>query len=136
RLTSDDGSEWQGTVSPDGKWVAFVSDRETEGDDTDLWVRELPAAGAAAGTARLIRVTRVTGLEAFPSWAPDSLRLAYFARRGAQNAVWVSTVPSSSAGSGENAPGGRGGAGRGVGPAGRGGGPGAAALTDAAIVAS
>ena len=47
RLSPDGAGEWQGRVSPDGKSIAFVSDREPEANnDVDIWVRELPAAVA------------------------------------------------------------------------------------------
>ena len=72
-----------GRVSPDGKLVAFVSDREPEpGNDADIWVREL-AVGAKAPPRR--RVTRAAGVESHPAWAPDNARVAYAAY--AQGAV-------------------------------------------------
>ena len=56
-------SEWQPRVSPDGKWVAFVSDRESATGDVDIWVRELKSEGA-----RTIRVTKTAGAEHNPVW--------------------------------------------------------------------
>jgi gamma-glutamyltranspeptidase/glutathione hydrolase len=127
KLTPDAAGEWQGRVSPDGARVAFVSDREPEsGNETDIWVRDLPAAGVAAqAPSRGSRVTRFAGDESFPAWAPDNARVAYAAIRGGRgNGVWVSVVPASDAGAAIE-PAGRGGQGR---AAGRGpGGPGAGA---------
>jgi Tol biopolymer transport system component len=41
--------DWQGRVSPDGKWVAYVSDREPEpGNEADIWVAELGGTGHLA----------------------------------------------------------------------------------------
>ncbi len=69
QLTSDKASDTQPTVSPDGKWVAFVSKR---GDDTDSQVYIIATDG---GEAR--RVTNLpTGVMA-PKWFPDSKRLAF-----------------------------------------------------------
>jgi gamma-glutamyltranspeptidase len=125
RLSPDDAAEWQGSVSPSGKLVAFVTNRDPEaGNETDIWVRELPAppAPAAAGqSARSVRVTHVAGNEGYPAWAPDNARVAYVSMRGNQSAIWVASVPSLDAAAG------RGGAGRaGGGRGARGGGaPGA-----------
>ena len=82
-------------MSPDGKLVAFVSDREPESNnDADLWVRDLAATGAATTASRALRVTRMAGVESFPAWAPDNARIAYAAARaGGQNDVWVSVAP-------------------------------------------
>jgi gamma-glutamyltranspeptidase len=92
RITPDDTAEWQGAVSPDGKLVAFISDRQLEGNDTsDLWVRELAAKdNAAAG-----RITNTPGAESHPAWASDNVRVAYYAtRQGQGSGVWVSTIPT------------------------------------------
>jgi gamma-glutamyltranspeptidase len=105
KVTPGNAAEWQGRVSPDGKLVAFVSDRDVDGnDESDLWVRELAASGASAREARL---TRSAGGESHPGWAPDNSRVAYAAVRGGDLAVWVAVVPSLEA----DAAGGRGGRG-------------------------
>ena len=67
--------------------VAYVSDRESDDGDADLWVADLvlgprdrvrgPASCASAAS------------KAIPSWAPDSARLAYFAVRDGVGSVWV-----------------------------------------------
>jgi gamma-glutamyltranspeptidase len=110
-------------VSPDGKLVAFVSDRDPEADnDTDLWVSDL--LGGADSRPRRVRVTRAPGDESYPAWAPDNGRVAYAASRGGGLAVWVAVVPpfetTTAAADGQ-----RGGGGRGLGRGGRGGGGGA-----------
>jgi len=69
QLTSDKASDTQPTVSPDGKWVAFVSKR---GDDTENQVYVIAVDG---GEAR--RVTNVPTGAAVPKWFPDSSRLAF-----------------------------------------------------------
>ena len=97
-LSPGAAAEWHGRVSPDGKLVAFVSDREPEaGNDADIWVRELPAAGrgdAPPAPPKSVRVTRGPGSEAYPAWASDNARVAYAATRGGSLGVWVSTIPS------------------------------------------
>jgi gamma-glutamyltranspeptidase len=121
RLTPDQTAEWQGRVSPDGRFVAFVSDREQDANnDSDVWVREL--SGGADASPRAVRVTRAAGDERHPTWAPDSARVAYAASRGGGLAVWVSAVPPFDTPADASGPTARGGArgGRGGGRGGRG----------------
>ncbi len=58
--------------SPDGRWIAFLSDRTGE---VQLWV--IPADG---GEARPL--TRLPGGAAEPCWAPDSRRVVFVSRVG------------------------------------------------------
>ena len=128
QLSSGDASEWQGRVSPDGKLVAFVSDREPEPDnDTDIWVSEL--LGGADKRPRRVRVTRAPGDESYPAWAPDNGRVAYAASRGSGLAVWVAVVPPFEAPAGDAQRGG----GRGPGRGARGGGAGGAPSTPSGV---
>jgi dipeptidyl aminopeptidase/acylaminoacyl peptidase len=68
-----DASEWQPEWSPDGQWLAFLSDRGGEDATTQVWV--MPATSGEAEK-----------LTDFPdgvidySWAPDGRRLAVIAR--------------------------------------------------------
>lgn len=81
-------------VSPDGRRVAYISDRESEDGDVDLWVADLaPVRGRVTRT----RITRVRGREGFPSWSPDGSRIAFFAQREGSGSVWVASfeVPPS-----------------------------------------
>jgi len=125
-----EAAEWQGVVSPDGRRVAFVSDRDPDNSgDTDIWVRALPANRDAAAAAAT-RVTRAAGSESLPVWAPDSARIAFAASRAGQSGVFVATVPVADEGAGA----GRGARGGGIGRGGRGGAADAAA--DNALLAS
>lgn len=86
RLTQTAANEMQPRVSPDGTRVLFVSDRDSEDRDLDLWVGEL------AHVDRARRVTRVRGIDAYPSWAPDGTRAAFFAVREGVPSVWVADI--------------------------------------------
>ena len=113
-LTETADSETYPRVSPDGTKVAFISERDSE-DDLDLWWMPVPAAAIAkpiplgarppkpvtssvqsAGTdgkpLRANRVTRARGHEAYPSWAPDNSRVAFYAVREGIGSVWVATA--------------------------------------------
>ena len=60
--------------SPDGRWLAFVSEREKKGKGQ---LHVMPAAGGEA--------TRLTDLRhglSAPEWSPDGTRLAFAARVG------------------------------------------------------
>jgi gamma-glutamyltranspeptidase len=82
--------EREARVSPDGARVAYISDRDSQEGDVDLWVAELPAAESTR--VRRTRVTQVRGREGFPSWAPDGSRVAFYALREGAGAVWVASV--------------------------------------------
>jgi len=69
QLTSDQASDTQATVSPDGKWIAFVSRR---GDDTESQIYVIAVDG---GEAR--RVTNLPTGASVPQWFPDSARIAF-----------------------------------------------------------
>ena len=69
QLTSDKASDSQPTVSPDGKWIAFVSKR---GDDTESQIYVIAIDG---GEAR--RVTNLPTGASIPKWFPDSTRIAF-----------------------------------------------------------
>jgi TolB protein len=66
-VTNFSGVEAQPSLSPDGRSVAFVSNREGQ---YDIWV------GLVTG-GRLVRITNDPNLEATPRWSPDGTTIAY-----------------------------------------------------------
>ncbi len=71
RITGSDKAETSPRFSPDGKWLAFLSERE--GKETQVWL--LPLAG---GEAR--KLTDLKSSVSFIAWSPDSTRLALVTR--------------------------------------------------------
>jgi dipeptidyl aminopeptidase/acylaminoacyl peptidase len=67
-----DADEYQPAVSPDGRWIAFLSDRGDEDAKTQVWV--MPSDGGEADA-----LTKFPGGVSDFDWAPDSARLAVIA---------------------------------------------------------
>jgi dipeptidyl aminopeptidase/acylaminoacyl peptidase len=81
QLTSGDFDDEQVAVSPDGKWVAFVSNRQPDPDatdDTDLFL-----LAATGGEPR--RLPSGAGPDSHPVWSPRGDRLAYLSVRRAND---------------------------------------------------
>jgi Tol biopolymer transport system component len=70
--------ESRGAWSPDGRRIAFNSDRLGE---MNIWVRELES-----GAER--QVTTGTGGDYQPAWMPDGRELVFFSARGGNADIW------------------------------------------------
>jgi dipeptidyl aminopeptidase/acylaminoacyl peptidase len=66
-LTFGDGEDEEPVYSPDGKWIAFESNRGLP-EERHIWV-----VSSSGGEPH--RITNLTGLESFPHWLADSHRL-------------------------------------------------------------
>jgi dipeptidyl aminopeptidase/acylaminoacyl peptidase len=83
------------TVAPDGRTIAFVSNRTADRDEnrnTDIWV--IPSDSGA-----MVQVSREPGSADQPRWSPDGRTLAYLEQTtpnnyGGHSYLWVSTVNS------------------------------------------
>jgi dipeptidyl aminopeptidase/acylaminoacyl peptidase len=97
RLTAEDYDDTEPEVSPDGRWIAFVSKRTANPDesyDTDVFV--MPVAGG-----EITRVSRERGAATHPRWSPDGNSLAYVEPilpddYGAISYIWVADLADAS----------------------------------------
>jgi len=77
QVTSGDYDDQQPTWSPDGRFLAFVSNRTEEPDanyDSNIWV---VAADNPDKGATLAQVTTNPGSDGQPAWSPDGKHIAY-----------------------------------------------------------
>ena len=72
RLTFEDGLQGQPTWSPDGKFIAYVSN---QGGNVDIWVQSL-------GGGRAVRVTSDPANDWQPAWSPDGNQIVFRSERG------------------------------------------------------
>jgi Tol biopolymer transport system component len=73
RLTDDPAFDDQGTLSPDGNSLAFVSTRDT--GSTDIYLLDLK-------TRQTRNLTNSPGGDYRPSWSPDGRQIAFSSDRG------------------------------------------------------
>ena len=76
-----------GGYSPDGRWLAFGIQNESNAlhTDKDIWI--LPATG---GRAR--RLTHAPGLDDHPTWARDGRALYFVSDRSGSTNIWKLTL--------------------------------------------
>lgn len=108
RLTQSQDDEVQPRVSPDGRRLAFASNRGNDEGDYDIWLMRLfdkNTPDETGGRGPALRFARLNGYEGHPAWSPDGGRLAYYAVRDGLGSTWVAGVtPISDVGVGPSRP--------------------------------
>ncbi len=79
RLTDKGGNDTWPTWSPDGKRIAFQSDR---GGDWDIWVINIDGSG-------LTNLTNSPDQDEHPAWSPDGSQIAFTSKRGGIRDIWL-----------------------------------------------
>lgn len=79
-VTGESGSIHAATFSPDGRWLALVSDRT---GDFEIYLRDLEQPTSRPVTADGMR-------NVHPAWAPDSRRLVYHS--SLRHGIWVTSI--------------------------------------------
>ncbi len=90
QITSGDFDDSEGVWSPDGKLVAFTSNRTEEPDNnrnSDIWI---VAADNTDRGQTLRRLTTNSGSDDSPAWSPDGKTIAYVAQVDV-GAMWYAT---------------------------------------------
>jgi len=87
RLTTGSDLNTEPTVSPDGEWVAYASDRSGEGN-LDIWMQRLSGGDA-------VRLTRDAADEREPTFSADGSRIAF---RSEREGGGIYVIPSHSGG--------------------------------------
>lgn len=90
QITSGDFDDSSPVWSPDGKQIAFVSNRTEEPDgntNTDIWI--VSADNTNKGKD-LIQVTTNPGPDRSPAWSPDGKHIAYISTVDLE-AIWYAT---------------------------------------------
>ena len=70
RLTDNRNNDWSPSWSPDGKRIAFMSDRKGDAVNFDIYVMD-------ADGGNLQNLTNHRGWDGSPSWSPDGQRIVF-----------------------------------------------------------
>ena len=91
QITSGDYDEGQAVWSPDGKSIAFVSNRTVEPDsnpNSDIWI--VSADNTDKGQT-LLQVTKNPREDSSPAWSPDGKTLTYVTINAPLKVLWYAT---------------------------------------------
>ncbi len=86
RLTEGAYDDREPMWSPDGKAIAFSSDRVGKGPPSyNIWTLSLESGA-------ITQITSDPGEDRMPTWSPDGREIAYSSTRGAQSAIFATTL--------------------------------------------
>ncbi len=91
QLTRGGWDESSGEWSPDGRQIAFVSNRTEEpdgNDNSDIWVVD---ADVTEPTDSPLQLTTNPGTDRSPSWSPDGQWIAHLTQTDLEATMWYAT---------------------------------------------
>ncbi|RKY85129.1 hypothetical protein DRP98_03540, partial [candidate division KSB1 bacterium] len=79
-VTTHPGNDLAASISPDGQWIVFASDRS---GNFDLWIKSV-----TGGLLRQLTTHRADDLD--PHWAADGKKIVFVSRRrDAEGDLWI-----------------------------------------------
>jgi len=79
QLTDSRWSDIHPAWSPDGKYIAFASNKE---GNYDIYVMELEAR-------KITQITSDKGNDKYPEYSPDGSKIAFISDRSGEEQVWI-----------------------------------------------
>lgn len=81
------GAQGSPTFSPDGKKMAFVSNKDGA---ARIYVADVPSPGSSAKTLKLTLISKQSRENTCPAWSPDGTKLAYSSKsKGSPRQIWI-----------------------------------------------
>ena len=87
RLTNNRHDDWEPSWSPDGKRIAFMSDRDGHVDVRGWPTGEIYVMDADGGNQQ--NLTNNPGRDSSPSWSPEGKRIAFSSNRDARKGDFI-----------------------------------------------
>ena len=82
RLTNNRRNDWTPSWSPDGKRIAFSSDRKGDLQNFEIYVMDADGQNEQ-------KLTNNRGYDEFPSWSPDGKKILFHSERGEKFDIYV-----------------------------------------------
>ena len=82
RFTQHPANDWGPRWSPDGRSIAFYSDRS---GNRDVWA--IPSTGGPS-----VQVTTNEGWDSNPDWSPDGTQLVFTSMRSGSGGIWIKAI--------------------------------------------
>jgi len=74
------------TFSPDGKKIAFVSNKD---GSPKIYIIDIPEAGSVLKNIQATLISKRNRENSAPAWSPDGKKIAYCSRHGGDRQIWI-----------------------------------------------